>query len=96
MAREVDFLDEYGQEISTALGFNPTSNSTKPLCKFPIPLLLRNCPSSTFLPCRAKPMPRLTAVVVLPTPPFWLARAMIFDIFIPPQYAYLLCFMGYK
>jgi hypothetical protein len=31
MAREVDFLDGYGDEICTALGFNPTSNSTKPL-----------------------------------------------------------------
>lgn len=31
MAREVDILDEYGSEISSALGFNPTSNSTKPL-----------------------------------------------------------------
>ena len=29
--REIDFLDEYGEEICTALGFNPTSNSTKPL-----------------------------------------------------------------
>ena len=25
---------------------------------------------STFLPCIARPIPRLTAVVVLPTPPF--------------------------
>lgn len=31
MAREVDFLDGYGDKICTALGFNPTSNSTKPL-----------------------------------------------------------------
>jgi hypothetical protein len=26
----------------------------------------------------------LTAVVVLPTPPFWLARAITFDILFPP------------
>ncbi|MEG6521381.1 hypothetical protein [Desulfotomaculum sp. 1211_IL3151] len=31
MAREVDILDEYGAEIGAALGFNTTSNSTKPL-----------------------------------------------------------------
>ncbi|RJQ40109.1 MAG: hypothetical protein C4550_04170 [Nitrospiraceae bacterium] len=31
MAREIDFLDGYGEEICAALGFNPTSNSTKPL-----------------------------------------------------------------
>ena len=31
MSREIDFLDNYGEEICTALGFNPTSNSTKPL-----------------------------------------------------------------
>ena len=33
--------------------------------------------SSTFFPSRAKPMPRLAQVVVLPTPPFWLAIAII-------------------
>jgi hypothetical protein len=31
MPREVDILDEYGEEICATLGFNPTSNSTKPL-----------------------------------------------------------------
>lgn len=31
-----------------------------------------------FLPCRERPMARLAAVVVLPTPPFWFARAMVF------------------
>lgn len=31
MARDKDFLDGYGEEICAALGFNPTSNSTKPL-----------------------------------------------------------------
>lgn len=31
MGREIDILDEYGSEIGVALGFNPTSNSTKPL-----------------------------------------------------------------
>lgn len=30
-----------------------------------------------FLPACAKPIPRLAQVVVLPTPPFWLAMAMI-------------------
>jgi hypothetical protein len=36
---------------------------------------------STFLPSCASPMPRLVAVVVLPTPPFWLAIAIILPIF---------------
>lgn len=38
--------------------------------------------SSTFFPCCASPTPRLTAVVVLPTPPFWFVRAITlqFDI----------------
>jgi len=31
MTREVDYLDDYGNRICSALGFNPTSNSTKPL-----------------------------------------------------------------
>ena len=33
--------------------------------------------SRTFFPACAKPIPRLAQVVVLPTPPFWLAMAMI-------------------
>lgn len=33
--------------------------------------------SSTFRPACASPIPRLAQVVVLPTPPFWLAMAMI-------------------
>ena len=38
--------------------------------------------SRTFLPCCARLTPRLTAVVVLPTPPFWFVRAITlqFDI----------------
>src|SRR6516165_1116502 len=32
--------------------------------------------TSTRLPCRARQAARLTAVVVLPTPPFWLAIVM--------------------
>lgn len=48
--------------------------------------------SSTFLPCRTNPMPRLTAVVVLPTPPFWLAMAMTFDILYPPSKNKTACF----
>lgn len=31
MARQTDFLSDYGEQIREALGFNPTSNSTKPL-----------------------------------------------------------------
>src|SRR5215510_1922935 len=31
---------------------------------------------STFMPCSAKATPRFSAVVVLATPPFWLAKAM--------------------
>ena len=33
--------------------------------------------SSTFFPSCAKPIPKLAQVVVLPTPPFWLAMAII-------------------
>ena len=33
--------------------------------------------SSTFFPACASPIPRFAQVVVLPTPPFWLAMAMI-------------------
>ena len=41
--------------------------------------------SRTFLPSRAKPMPKLTQVVVLPTPPFWLVMAITFAFnFVPP------------
>src|SRR5215471_1347342 len=32
--------------------------------------------TSTWLPCRARHAARLTAVVVLPTPPFWLAMVI--------------------
>lgn len=31
MAKEIDLLSDYGEQICDALGFNPTSNSTKPL-----------------------------------------------------------------
>lgn len=31
MAHETDLLSEYGEQICAAIGFNPTSNSTKPL-----------------------------------------------------------------
>lgn len=31
MARETDMLDVYGEQLCDSLGFNPTSNSTKPL-----------------------------------------------------------------
>lgn len=34
--------------------------------------------SNVEWPARASPAARLTAVVVLPTPPFWLMRAMVF------------------
>ena len=33
--------------------------------------------SSTFFPACANPIPKFAQVVVLPTPPFWLAMAMI-------------------
>ena len=36
--------------------------------------------SSTFLPIRLRAAERFTVVVVLPTPPFWFAIAMIFAI----------------
>ena len=32
---------------------------------------------STFFPACARPIPKFAQVVVLPTPPFWLAMAMI-------------------
>lgn len=31
MAKEADLLNEYGEQICAVIGFNPTSNSTKPL-----------------------------------------------------------------
>ena len=43
--------------------------------------------SNTFLPCIASPTPRLTVVVVFPTPPFWLHTEIVlqFDTsFCPP------------
>ena len=38
--------------------------------------------NNTLEPCFARPTPRLTAVVVFPTPPFWFVRAITlqFDI----------------
>ena len=33
--------------------------------------------SNTFFPCIARPIPRLTEVVVFPTPPFWLQMAIV-------------------
>src|SRR5918992_2939665 len=36
---------------------------------------------STWRPCSARAAPRLMVVVVLPTPPFWFARAMTFPIY---------------
>src|SRR5512132_2092991 len=57
---------------STARGFRPSPTESAP------------CGSvstrSTWRPCSARAAPRLMAVVVLPTPPFWLARAMTFPI----------------
>ena len=48
----------------------------------PIPLVALACGSrsmsSTLCPRAASPAERLIAVVVLPTPPFWLAVATIF------------------
>ena len=35
--------------------------------------------SKTSLPFRARPMPRFSVVQVLPTPPFWLAMAIVVD-----------------
>ena len=45
------------------------------------------------LPSRARPIPRLTAVTVLPTPPFWLQRAVIFALFFmcDSSIKYLVC-----
>ena len=42
--------------------------------------------SKTFLPESASPTPRLTAVVVLPTPPFWFVMAITlqFSMWYPP------------
>ena len=41
---------------------------------------LRPMPSSSisniFLPCRASPVPRLPAVILLPMPPFWLTKVI--------------------
>jgi hypothetical protein len=41
--------------------------------------------SSTFTPVSVRAAQRLTQVVVLPTPPFWLATAIIFPILLFPS-----------
>ena len=50
-------------------------------CGFPRLIVRLACGSAstskTFFPAWASPMPKLAQVVVLPTPPFWLATAMI-------------------
>lgn len=45
MAREVDILNEYGERLCASIGFNPTSNSTKPL--FIANGLFRSCTGET-------------------------------------------------
>ena len=40
--------------------------------------------SRTFFPAWASPMPKLAQVVVFPTPPFWLATAMICVFIVSP------------
>lgn len=46
--------------------------------------------SKTFLPESASPTPRLTAVVVLPTPPFWFVMAITlqFSMWYPPFFLF--------
>ena len=55
--------------------------SSKDRPSIPRPVVALPCGSrsttSTRKPISARPAPRLTAVVVLPTPPFWLATAMM-------------------
>ena len=50
-------------------------------CGFPKLIVRLPCGSpsirSTFFPACARPIPKFAQVVVLPTPPFWLAMAMI-------------------
>ena len=41
-----------------------------------------------FLPSRARPIPKLTAVTVLPTPPFWLQIAVILAVFLMNRRVY--------
>jgi len=43
------------------------------------PLSMISSTSSTRCPMRASPAARLTVVVVLPTPPFWLAMQKMRD-----------------
>src|SRR4029453_3281236 len=57
---------------STARGFRPSPTESAPCGSMST--------RSTWRPCSARAAPRLMAVVVLPTPPFWLARAMTFPI----------------
>ena len=45
----------------------------------------------TFFPACAKPIPRFAQVVVLPTPPFWLAMAMISVFKWNPPFAKISC-----
>lgn len=45
--------------------------------------------SSMHLPARSSPMPRLTVLTVLPTPPFLLARAMTYCAWaVPPSFRF--------
>ena len=61
----------------------------------PSPLVVFPCGSksivSTFFPASARQADRLIAVVVLPTPPFWLAIAIILPMFFPFYYTLILC-----
>lgn len=45
--KEFDILNEYGGRICDALGFNPTSNSTKPL--YVANGLFRSCTGKTVM-----------------------------------------------
>ena len=74
-----------------------------PFLSTPKPLVVFPCGSisiaRTFFPFSARHAERLIAVVDFPTPPFWLATAIILPNFIPPlwgfncSYSYFACYI---
>ena len=85
---------EHSSSISSYTVFSACSLS------IPSPLVVFPCGSisttSTFFPSSAREAARLIAVVVLPTPPFWLATTIVLSIkyspFVSSSYQMLLCF----
>ena len=68
--------DENGNILSVSDGVNTTSYTYDALNQ--LTKEVNQAAGKTFLPFAASPAPRLNAVVLLPTPPFWLATAITF------------------